>query len=336
MSSNFLDIETNNNLSNIWRNIFFIFIIFFGGGIGVVAYNNYAPSDEVASKEAHITLAVEESVQQEGDVIVEPPAPPIPELVNELPDPSSFSARAIIVKDYETGVVLFGKSQYEERASASITKLMSSLIFLKENPDWKEKVKVVTDDVMDTHMYAGDTFTLEDLWRSALIGSSNKAILTLARSSGLAKPEFVQKMNEKALELGMTQTVFEEPTGLSPNNVSTASDIAILLYEALGEKKIRDTLKRREHTLYSNERKKRHGMWNTNWMLLGWIPNNLNMHGGKTGYIDASGYNFTTRVSNEDGIILDIVILGANQHEARFTEARDIALAVYNSYKWPE
>ena len=75
-------------------------------------------------------------------------------------------------------------------------------------------------------------------------------------------------------------------------------------------------------------------MWNTDWILLDWIPNEFAVfHGGKTGYITASGYNFTMRVEN-DGHMLDVVVLGASSHEGRFTEARDIAKWVFTNYKW--
>ncbi len=78
-------------------------------------------------------------------------------------------------------------------------------------------------------------------------------------------------------------------------------------------------------------------MYNTNWMLLGWVTNDFyKLYGGKTGYIVASGYNFTMRVENEDNHILDVVVLGADSHEGRFTEARDVAEWVFDNYTWPE
>ena len=79
-----------------------------------------------------------------------------------------------------------------------------------------------------------------------------------------------------------------------------------------------------------------HTVNNTNWLLHEWTPHDFFvLRGGKTGYIPASGYNFTMQVEDEDTNLLDVVVLGADYHESRFTEARDIASSVYDAYIWP-
>jgi D-alanyl-D-alanine carboxypeptidase len=76
-------------------------------------------------------------------------------------------------------------------------------------------------------------------------------------------------------------------------------------------------------------------MWSTDWILLGWIPNKLpEFFGGKTGYTVAAGYNFTMRAGDGKGHMVDVVILGATSHEARFNEAKDIAEWVFANYDW--
>ncbi len=161
--------------------------------------------------------------------------------------------------------------------------------------------------------------------------------MTLADSVGWDLETFVARMNEKAQELGMGDTYFMEPTGLDAGNVSTASDLVLLLEESLKHKEIQDALLTSEYNLYSEERSKKHHMWNTNWLLLGWIPNTFDhFAGGKTGYIPASGYNFVMQVANGEGRTLDVVVLGTTSHEARFTEARDAAMWVFDAYQWPE
>ena len=275
-----------------------------------------------------------------GYVQVQPPVQVVikfPELIaEELYNPDKLTANSVLVKDQETGLVLYGKNEYQSWPIASITKLMSALIILEKNPDWSATTTVIGQDSLDTHMYAGDIYTLEELWNSALIASSNKAILTLANALGWPELAFVERMNEKARELGLINTFFADPSGLDSANISMASDVAILLNEALKQEKIQETLKKVEYNLYSEQRKKTHHMWNTNWLLLNWINHNFNeISGGKTGYINASGYNFTMRVANEVGNILDVVILGATNHEARFTEARDIARWCFDNYVWP-
>jgi len=275
---------------------------------------------------------------QGGDLVVEPPVeirPQLPELQSEMLGAEKFSAHSIIVKDRETGMVLFRKNEYDKWSMASITKLMSALVILEKNPDWATSTVVIGPDSLDTHMYAGDTYTLEQLWNAALIASSNKAIISLANALGWPEEAFVERMNQKSRELGMSDTVFADASGLEEGNISTASDIIMLLNEAMKREKIWQTLITPEYNLYSNEREKSHHMYNTNWMLLGWVTNDFyKMYGGKTGYIVASGYNFTMRVEDEDNHILDVVVLGADSHEGRFTEARDVAQWVFDNYIW--
>lgn len=274
-----------------------------------------------------------------GDVVVAPIEPIkvlMPELVGGLLPGEEFNAKSIIVKDHETGFVLYKKNEYNKRSIASITKLMSALVLLEKNPDWSAKAVVIGADSLDTHMYANDTYTLDELWYASLVGSSNKAILSLANALDWPIEAFVERMNQKALELGMSDTTFVEPTGLDENNKSTASDLVILLEESLKQEKIRDAVLTPEYNLYSAERKKKHHMWNTDWLLLGWIQNDFNkIFGGKTGYTGAAGYSFVVQLSDKNNHIIDIVVLGTDEHETRFTEAKKVADMVFVNYKWP-
>ncbi|GEM_PF-364510 len=275
-----------------------------------------------------------------GDIMIAPPAqavPELPELIGELPAPELFTAERMLVKDKETGTILYGKKEYEQWPIASITKLMSALVLLEYSPTWSSSTVVIGEDWLDVHMYKGDTYTFEQIWNAALIASSNKAVKTFVHALDIPEEVFVARMNEKAKELGMTDTVFFETSGLDQRNVSTASDIVLLLQAALEEEKIQKTLLTREYRLYSKERKKGHHMWNTNWLLLGWIPNTFpKINGGKTGFIEAAQYNLVIEIEDEKGRVLDVVILGAESNESRFTEARDVAEAVLKQYRWPK
>ncbi|MBU2542749.1 serine hydrolase [Patescibacteria group bacterium] len=345
MGPNFLNnIEGGNPIkdrTDFWRSILavFLFVIALGGFI--VNKINVQGGDNFIIKKILEPIGQKEKPPEQsgGDVLVEPPIYPelkLPKLIGEMLPSDNFTAHSIIVKDSETGMVLFRKNEYDKWPLASITKLMSALVILEKNPDWTTSTVVIGSDSLDTHMYAGDTYTLEELWNTALIASSNKAILSLANAFGWPEVAFVERMNSKARELGMLDTYFTDASGLDDSNVSTASDVVMILREVMNQEKIWQTLITPEYNLYSNEREKSHHMWNTDWLLLGWVPHNFNkFYGGKTGYITASGYNFTMRVGNEANNILDIVVLGANSHEARFTEARDVAEWVFENYEWP-
>lgn len=328
-----------------WRALVAGFLFLFGGIIflALISGKSTAVVSEVQSLVSTIPLdALEAQLRPKtvgGDVVVEPPLPPPPqrpEFVGDAFNTANIGAQAVMVKDVKTGMVLLDYHGYEPRPMASITKLMSTLVVLEKLPQWASTTTVVSDDIIDTHMYAGDTYTLDELWNASLVGSSNKAILTLADAVGWPRAAFVERMNQRAREIGMSQTIFADQTGLDVENVSTASDLLILLNEALLQRKISDALMKQEVNLYSKERKKAHHMWNTNWLLLGWIPHTWSDQTilGKTGYIPESGYNFLMRVSDQAGHELDVVVLGAATHEARFTQARDAALWAYENYEW--
>ncbi|OIO19020.1 MAG: hypothetical protein COY69_00735 [Candidatus Magasanikbacteria bacterium CG_4_10_14_0_8_um_filter_32_14] len=333
----------SDNFPNLWRNLLTIFLLFLGIATGFLYYkfdnerkaylaDFFVDDKQVAGIKEKKDLALEIG----GDIDFSKNQIVIPKLnVSSTPlDLSEFTASNILVKDKDSSTMLFAKNNYEKHSLASITKLMSGLVLLEQNLDLAVTTTVSIDDVSGVDIYAGDTFTLDELWRAAFVASSNKAILTLVDASGLSRENFVARMNEKAKELGMSDTSFVEPTGLDANNISTASDIVILLDEALDHEKIKDTLNLREVVLYSKERKKEIHMWNTDWLLLGWVPNNLSIIGGKTGFIDDSLYNFTVAIKNDEGHVIDIVILGATEHEFRFTEAKKIAEWVFANYTW--
>ncbi len=337
MSHNFINNDPAKDRANQWRGAVLLLLI--GSVIGSFVWQKSGPvTSESFSK---IIQPLQELGGKEGgDIVVDPPQPvkpKLPQLIGEMLPVDEFSAHSIIVKDRGTNAVLYRKNEYHKWPMASITKLMSALVILEKNPNWATSTQVIADDIVDTHMYAGDTYTLEEFWNAALIGSSNKAILSLADAAGWPREAFVERMNQKAWELGMLDTNFVDATGLGDKNISTASDIIMLLNEAMKFEKIKESLLSSEYNLYSQERKKKHHMWNTDWLLLGWIEHDFSeFYGGKTGYILASRYNFIMRVGNEESKVLDVVVLGANSHENRFIEARDVAQWAFENFKWPD
>lgn len=341
MDGNFLNDNPFGDKGDGWRKGLAVFAVGLCFGAFYLSNFDLPRQNEVLVKKIIKPLEITVSrLNRGGDVQVAPPAevkPKFPELKGEMLNGGKFSAGSIFVKDVKTGAVLFRKNEYSARPIASLTKLMSALIILESRPDWSATTTVIGEDSLDTHVYAGDVYTLEDLWQTALIVSSNKAILSLVNALGWDKNVFVERMNQKAKELGMMETVFTDSSGLNETDLSSASDLSILLQEALQKKRIQTALMTKEYNLYSAQRNASHHFWSTNWLLLGWIPNQLpEMRGGKTGYITASGYNFIMQTGDGSGHFINVIILGADSHEARFTEARDVAEWVFNNYTWPE
>jgi D-alanyl-D-alanine carboxypeptidase len=182
----------------------------------------------------------------------------------------------------------------------------------------------------------GEKFTLEQLWNIALIGSSNTAISALVRESGTSTRGFAELMNAKARDLKLSSLSFAEPTGLSEYNVGSSLDIARLLKSALSKEKITKALSLSEYDIVFGPQRSRK-VWNTDWLLTRWIPLGTSISNvvGKTGYIGDSGYNFAARLTSVDDHSIRVVVLGTQSNEARFTEVRDLAEWVFNSYKWP-
>jgi len=331
----------SDNFSNWWRNLLAFFVVVLAIVTGLLYYRldsdrqfylaQFTSEKNVEGIKETNNLELEIG----GDINVEknlflPTLSPSSTAISL----NNFSASNILVKDRESGLILFGKNTYEKHSLASITKLMTALVLLDQGLDWDATTTVSADKVSGSDIYAGDTFTIAELWDISLVASSNKAILTLVDFSSISREEFVNQMNQKARELGMVDSSFVEPTGLDARNISTPSDIVMLLEEALNHKEIERPLNLHEVNLYSKEREKEIQAWNTDWLLLNWVPNKLNILGGKTGFIDDSLYNFTVAVEDNEGHIIDVVILGASEHKLRFSEAKEVAEWTFANYIW--
>jgi D-alanyl-D-alanine endopeptidase (penicillin-binding protein 7) len=227
---------------------------------------------------------------------------------------TAMPVRAVGVADSE-GSFLFTKNAYAQLPLASITKLMTVLVFFDHNPGWQKAVKMHSEDdapPAKIALGAGDALYVKDLFYATLIGSKNNAARALARSTGLSREEFVRKMNEKAEQLGMKHTVFVDVTGLDAKNRSTVEDILILSRTAFANLNIAKaaSMKRYSFSVLGTARKET--VHSTNFLLARGAFSAV----GKTGYINESGYNFATRVKNKKQEVL-VVVFGASSGEKR-------------------
>ena len=290
----------------------------------------------------HLPTSGKRTATVGGDIAIDnlpvsKPIVPLPKNTGMFNSP--LTAVSAIVLDTKTKTVLFKKNTDEVRPLASITKLMSVMVLLDLSPNWNAVATVTEADLdADHHVEVGETFSLDDLWHVALIGSSNTAINALVRSTGLTTEQFVLKMNQKAQELRLKSAFFDEPTGLSDKNVASALDTARMLIDALKFEKIYDTVQMGEYYIHPLESKKARRIWTTNWLLTNWVPNNFKVENiaGKTGYIDSSGYNFAVSLGDDKDHNITVVILGAATNEERFSEARDLAQWTFDHYLWPD
>lgn len=152
---------------------------------------------------------------------------------------------AALVLDQETGEVLYGKNSDEVMPIASITKLMTAIVILDSGVPLLESVTVERADVdrykgSRSKLRVGATLMRAELLKLALMASENRAAAALARSFPGGTDAFVGEMNRKAQELGMENSQFVDSTGLRPDNVSTAEDLAKLVAAAHSYPMIRD------------------------------------------------------------------------------------------------
>jgi len=133
---------------------------------------------------------------------------------------------------------------------ASLTKLMTALVLLSINPDWQKTI-IITKDQLDypkilvgeditseIDLQVGDQWSFYDLWLGMLIASSNQATVALVDNSGMSRTEFVTAMNQQAIDLGLSKTLFFEMTGLNAHNVTTAKEMAKIANQAFSKSEI--------------------------------------------------------------------------------------------------
>jgi serine-type D-Ala-D-Ala endopeptidase (penicillin-binding protein 7) len=267
------------------------------------------------------------------EVIVEEISPP--ELIGTLLDIDSFSASAIAVKDVASGGMIYSKSISDRLPLASITKLITAIVLVDSVDNWSKEAVVIDSGTPESSLYPGESYTYEDLWSAMLVGSSNRAAVTLSRAVFGNDELFLQAAREKAKEIGMTTYSFVDSTGLNDGNRASVSDVLLLLDRAMSVEKIVRTLNYKEVVVTENSTGNNRKIQSTNLLLLGWKPeNNYIIIGGKTGYTVLAGYNYTMRIKSGSGILLDVTVLGANDTKARFSEAHDVVEDVLRKYSW--
>lgn len=159
-----------------------------------------------------------------------------PEVAEDLTHLEVKSSSALVI-DQGEGRTLYAKNVDAVVPIASITKLMTAMVVLDARLDLREAIAISDDDVdMVKHtrsrLKVGTVLSRDDLLRLALMASENRAAAALARAYPGGTQAFITAMNHKAYELGMMHTRFEDSTGLTSNNVSTAQDLAKMVVAA--------------------------------------------------------------------------------------------------------
>lgn len=241
-----------------------------------------------------------------------------------LPD---TSAEAMIVLHAESGAVLAEKNAETPMLIASTTKLMTALAALDlASPERTVTVKYEWTAVEGSSMYlrVGESYTLRELLEGLLLASGNDAALAIAGSLGGS--EFIERMNRKAEELGLTASHFENPHGLdAEGHRASAHDLALIMAAALQNSVLAEILSMRSSCI--------HGVTYVNHNKLLW--NCPGVNGGKTGYTKAAGRCLVTSCER-GGVQLICVTLSDPNDWKDHAALYDWAFETYAEFSLPE
>jgi serine-type D-Ala-D-Ala endopeptidase (penicillin-binding protein 7) len=237
-----------------------------------------------------------------------------------VPDPR---AEAAIIYNPQTGKVLWESHAQDQRSIASITKVMTAVVFLEDSPDLSQTVIVQRADMRGastTYLKAGDKVTKEDLLHLMLIASDNAAARVLARSSSYGAEGFVARMNQKAIDLGLTSTKYADTSGLLAANLSSAYDMARLITYVSTVPQISNVMQKQEYVATAGRR--RINIHSTNQLVR---MGDVDVQAGKTGFITKAGYCLATLLRlPQGGPQVAVVVLGAKSNAGRFWETRHL------------
>lgn len=219
------------------------------------------------------------------------------------------------------GRIIWARKPDVHRSMASITKIMTAIVAL-ENSKLSDRVVVPSGAASvgesTAFLVAGEKLSMRDLLAAMLVKSGNDAATTIALHVGGTEAHFVELMNQKAVDLGLSDTHFANPHGLdAPGQHSTADDLAVMSRYAMSKPEFRRIVKLRKVTI--GTRGNRHTLESTD-LLLG---NYAGALGIKTGSTDSAGYSVVSAASR-GGVLLYAVVLGTASDPQRFRDAKEL------------
>ena len=259
----------------------------------------------------------------------------MPIMVKALEPVLAENAKSALLMEYSTGEIIYGRDIHTKFAPASMTKIMSMLLFVeaieKGNMTWDERVRVSSNASSmggsQILLEANELMSVEDLFKGVAIGSGNDAAVALAERVGGTETHFVEMMNKRATELGLKNTNFKNVHGLDEaNHYSTAYDMSIIAKELIKYEKVLEYSSIYETYLRANTDRK---FWlvNTN-KLVRFYPG---VDGLKTGYTKEAGHCLTATAKKGDMRLIAIVF-GEPDSSMRNKEISSMFDYGYNVY----
>ena len=237
-----------------------------------------------------------------------------------------LTAKSAVLMEASTGRILYAHNPAEAMPPASVTKIMTLLLVMERIDEgalkWEDTVTASAHAASmggsQISLKEGEQMTARDLIKSVVIASANDAAVALAEHTYGSEEAFVKRMNERAAELGMTATHFENTNGLddtAQNHVTSAGDIAIMSRELIRHKEILEF----SSTWMDTIRNGQFGLTNTNRLVRFYRGCN----GLKTGSTAKAGFCVSVTAERED-MTLICVIMGAENRDIRNAEAQKL------------
>ncbi len=252
--------------------------------------------------------------------------------------PFDVNADSALLMDFSTGTVLYAKNADLALPPASVTKIMTLLLFMEEvdagNISLDEDISIseyaASMGGSQVYLEPGETMKAEELLKCVIIASANDAAVALAEKTAGSEEAFVNKMNKRAAELSMNNTHFENVTGLDDDttkHLTTAYDIALMSRELLKH----DTILKYSTIWMDTIRNGAFGLTNTNRLIRFYDG----ATGLKTGSTSRAGFCMSAS-AKRDGMHLIAVIMGADTRDIRNEAAKqllDYGFAGYSLYE---
>ncbi|WP_244813791.1 D-alanyl-D-alanine endopeptidase [Caballeronia sp. Lep1P3] len=240
--------------------------------------------------------------------------------LHDTPDSLALRSSVAYVVDQDTSETLFDKNSRAVVPIASITKLMTSMVVLDSHLPLTDEI-TVTDEDRDYEKYTGSRLSVgsvlnrEDMLHIALMASENRAAAALSRYYPGGRPAFIAAMNAKAKALGMTDTHFENSTGLTSLNVSSARDLVKMVNAAYQYPLIRKFSTDRSYDVFTGKRTLAYNSTNALIRNASW---DIGLQ--KTGFINEAGECLVMQ-ANVHGRPVIIVLLDSYGKYSRFADA---------------
>lgn len=238
-------------------------------------------------------------------------------------EPIGLRSSIAYVVDAQTDQPLIDKNSRAVVPIASISKLMTAMVTLDAQMPMTDTV-MVTDADRDfekgtgSRLSVGSRLSREDMLHIALMSSENRAAAALSRYYAGGRPAFIEAMNRKAAELGMTDTHFEDPTGLNSHNVSSARDLVKMVRAAYQYPLIRNFSTDVSYDVDTGRARLHYGSTNA-------LIRNHSWEIGlqKTGFINEAGECLVMRTTIEERPVV-IVLLDSTGKYSRFGDAQRV------------